>query len=48
MGCLTVDDVINLEHCCLPTTKLGGHIVSGHVDDMEQFCLLILMVNGLY
>lgn len=33
MGCLTVDDVINLEHCCLPTTKLGGHIVSGHVDD---------------
>jgi riboflavin synthase len=33
MDQLAVGDIINLEPCLTPTTKLGGHIVSGHVDD---------------
>lgn len=27
-----VDDVVNLEKAMLPTTRFGGHIVTGHVD----------------
>jgi len=29
---LTVNDPVNLEKALLPTTRLGGHLVSGHVD----------------
>lgn len=29
---LSVGSDVNLEKACLPTSRLGGHIVSGHVD----------------
>ncbi|WP_017444826.1 riboflavin synthase [Gayadomonas joobiniege] len=29
-------DLVNLEKACLPTTRLGGHIVSGHVDGVAR------------
>ena len=32
LGQLQVGDVVNLERALLPTTRLGGHIVQGHVD----------------
>jgi len=32
LGNLTVGDPVNLEKALLPTTRLGGHLVSGHVD----------------
>ncbi|TGK31045.1 riboflavin synthase [Leptospira gomenensis] len=31
-GLLKTGDAVNLERSALPTTRLGGHIVSGHVD----------------
>ena len=33
---LTVDDAVNLEKAVTPTTALGGHFVSGHVDGIGQ------------
>lgn len=32
LGALTAGDGVNLERACLPTTRLGGHYVQGHVD----------------
>ncbi len=32
LGALSVGDAINLELAMLPTSRLGGHLVSGHVD----------------
>ncbi len=32
LGALSVGDPINLELAMLPTSRLGGHLVSGHVD----------------
>lgn len=32
VGDLAVGDRVNLERSCTPTTRLGGHIVQGHVD----------------
>lgn len=32
IGRLAVGDVVNLEQSLTPTSKLGGHIVQGHVD----------------
>ena len=32
LGQLQVGDGVNLERALLPTTRLGGHIVQGHVD----------------
>ncbi len=34
LATLTVGSAVNLERALLPTTRLGGHIVSGHVDGM--------------
>ncbi|MHC6802121.1 riboflavin synthase, partial [Vibrio antiquarius] len=31
-----VGDKVNLEKAMLPTTRLGGHIVSGHVDGVGE------------
>ena len=31
---------INLERSLLPSTRLGGHFVQGHVDTTIKFCLL--------
>jgi riboflavin synthase len=32
LGALAVGDPVNLERSVTPTTRLGGHIVQGHVD----------------
>jgi riboflavin synthase len=32
LGALATRDLVNLERALLPTTRLGGHFVSGHVD----------------
>ncbi|GGY44901.1 riboflavin synthase [Parvularcula lutaonensis] len=32
LGALEEGDGVNLERACLPTTRLGGHYVQGHVD----------------
>lgn len=32
LGILKAGDGVNLERACLPTTRLGGHYVQGHVD----------------
>ncbi len=34
LGSLSVGDPVNLELALLPTSRLGGHIVSGHVDGL--------------
>jgi len=36
MADLTVGDWVNLEKALLPTTRLGGHLVSGHVDAVGE------------
>lgn len=33
---LSVGDAVNLEKALLPTTRLGGHLVSGHVDGVGE------------
>ncbi len=33
---LTVGSAVNLEKALLPTTRLGGHLVSGHVDGIGK------------
>ena len=34
LGCLAIDAPVNLERAMLPTDRLGGHLVSGHVDGL--------------
>ncbi len=36
LGELSVGDSVNLEKALTPTTRLGGHLVSGHVDGVGQ------------
>lgn len=36
LGELRAGDQVNLEKALLPTTRLGGHLVSGHVDGVGQ------------
>lgn len=36
MGDLSVGDQVNLELALTPTTRLGGHMVSGHVDGVGE------------
>ncbi len=36
LGDLQVGDLLNLEKALLPTTRLGGHLVSGHVDGVGE------------
>jgi len=36
LGELAVDDPVNLELALTPTTRLGGHMVSGHVDGVGE------------
>ncbi len=36
LGSLKVGDAVNLEKALTPTTRLGGHLVSGHVDGMGE------------
>jgi riboflavin synthase len=37
IGNLNVGSVVNLERAVTPSTRLGGHIVQGHVDARGQF-----------
>mgnify|MGYP001429413695 CR=1 FL=1 len=34
LGQAKIGDSLNIELCLTPTTKMGGHIVSGHVDEV--------------
>jgi riboflavin synthase len=36
LGNLNINDVVNLERCLLPHTRLDGHIVQGHVDGIAH------------
>lgn len=36
LGALSVGDAVNLELAMLPTSRLGGHLVSGHVDGVGR------------
>ncbi|MGL4464649.1 MAG: riboflavin synthase [Planctomycetia bacterium] len=36
LGALTVGSTVNLERAMLPTTRLGGHLVQGHVDGVGR------------
>lgn len=36
MGQLAVGAAVNLERALLPTTRLGGHLVAGHVDGLGK------------
>lgn len=36
LGALHTGDAVNLEKALLPTTRLGGHLVSGHVDGVGK------------
>lgn len=43
-----VGDTVNLEKAMLPTTRFGGHIVSGHVDCVGQIVQLRQDSRSLY
>ena len=36
LGTLKAGDAVNLEKALTPTTRLGGHLVSGHVDGVGE------------
>ena len=36
LGALRLGDAVNLERALTPTTRLGGHLVSGHVDGVGE------------
>ena len=42
---LKIGDIVNLERCMLPNTRLDGHMVQGHVDDTTK-CMSIEEVDG--
>ena len=37
LGSLKIGSAVNLERALTPTTRLGGHIVQGHVDSRGEF-----------
>ena len=45
LGKLSVGDKVNLERCLLPTQRLDGHIVQGHVDQIGE-CYNVIDKNG--
>ncbi|QOJ29985.1 MAG: riboflavin synthase [Ignavibacteriales bacterium] len=45
-GLLKQGDRVNLERSLLPTTRLGGHFVSGHVDTRGQITSLQQLSNS--
>ncbi len=45
-GLFEKDTVVNLERAILPTTRLGGHIVSGHVDTVGEIVRSELKDSG--
>jgi riboflavin synthase len=45
LGNLNIGDAVNLERSMLPTSRLDGHIVQGHVDQTAR-CTEIKELNG--
>ena len=45
LGLLKLGDKVNLERCILPTTRIDGHYVQGHVDTVGR-CEHIENANG--
>ncbi|WP_394261150.1 riboflavin synthase [Moraxella boevrei] len=43
-----ISDTVNLEKAMLPTTRFGGHIVSGHVDTTGQISLIKQDSRSMY
>lgn len=43
-----VGQVVNVEKAMLPTTRFGGHIVSGHVDAVGEITLVRADARSLY
>lgn len=58
LGILPVGAFVNIERALLPTTRLGGHFVSGHIDAMtslldlkktaDDLVLKIQMLDSIY
>ncbi|WP_227428892.1 riboflavin synthase [Psychrobacter sp. I-STPA6b] len=44
----SIGDTVNLEKAMLPTTRFGGHIVSGHVDDVGTITLMKKDARSIY
>ena len=40
LGALGLGDAVNLERALLPTTRLGGHLVAGHVDGLGEIAAI--------
>lgn len=38
LGQLQIGEIVNLERALLPSTRMGGHIVQGHVDCTGRIC----------
>lgn len=45
LGTMEIGQKLNLERCMLPNTRLDGHMVQGHVDDIAK-CLSIEELDG--
>ena len=48
LGSWTVGQAVNVEKAMLPTTRFGGHIVSGHVDAVGEITLARQDARSLY
>lgn len=48
VGTWTVGQAVNVEKAMLPTTRFGGHIVSGHVDAVGEITLMRQDARSLY
>ncbi|MDO4223025.1 MAG: riboflavin synthase [Acinetobacter sp.] len=48
LGRWQVGQAVNLEKALLPTTRLGGHIVSGHVDGVGEIAVVRKDARSLY
>lgn len=48
LGQWKVGQVVNVEKAMLPTTRFGGHIVSGHVDAVGEITLMLEDARSLY
>ena len=48
LGQWKVGQAVNVEKAMLPTTRFGGHIVSGHVDGLGEITLVREDARSLY
>ena len=48
LGTWKVGQPVNVEKAMLPTTRFGGHIVSGHVDAVGEFTLVREDARSIY